>query len=93
MATDIDTTEKNASSAAESTACALDFPLTGHVPGFLSLATIPGAVLVNPLFFGLAGGLLAIISLLLSPPRHRRVGAVAFIGALIAGTAGYFLTR
>ncbi len=93
MATDIDTTEENASPTAESTACALDFPFTGRLPGFLSLATIPGAILVNPLFFGLAGGLLAIISLLLSPPRHRRVGALAFIGALIAGTAGYFLTR
>ncbi len=88
--TDIDTTETNAPPAV---ACALDLPLTGRLPGLLSLATTPGAVLANPLFFGLAGGLLAVISLLLSPPRHRRLGAFALVGALTAGIAGNFLTR
>lgn len=93
MAAEIDTTETNASPAAETTACALDFPLFGRLPGLLSLAAIPGAVLANPAFFGLAGGLLAVISLLLSPPRQRRLGAFALVAAPAAGLAGYLLSR
>ncbi len=93
MAAEIDTTEGNAPPAVEAAACALDFPLTGRVPGFLALATVPGALLANPVFFGLAGGLLAVISLLLSPPRHRRLGAFALLAALTAGIAGHFLSR
>lgn len=93
MAADIDTTGTNAPRAAETSACALDFPLTGRLPAVLALATIPGAVLANPAFFGLAGGLLAVISLLLSPPRHRRLGAFALVAALTAGIAGHLFTR
>jgi hypothetical protein len=36
-------------------------PLTARIPGLLSLAAVPAAMLVNPFFFGLAGGLGAFV--------------------------------
>lgn len=64
-------------------ACPLDSPLTGRIPGVLSLLAIPGAVFLNPLFFGLAGGLLGVISVLLSPPRCRLLGSAGMLGAVV----------
>jgi hypothetical protein len=64
-------------------ACPLDLPRTGRVPGLLSLAAIPAALLANPLFFALAGGLLGIISLLLSSARCRLPGAAGVLGAVM----------
>jgi hypothetical protein len=66
-------------------ACALTTPLLGRVPGLLALAAVPATLLLNPWFFGLAGGLLATISLLLSPPRCRMLGTIGLLGALAAG--------
>jgi hypothetical protein len=77
-----DTIQANARAAA----CPLTSPLTARIPGLLSLAAVPAAVLMNPFFFGLAGGLLAIISLLLSPPRCHCLGVVGLIGA-VAGAS------
>lgn len=44
-------------------ACPLASPLTTYIPGLLSLVAVPAAIAVNPFFFGLAGGLLAGISM------------------------------
>jgi len=78
-----DTTQEH-----EATACPLPAPLASRIPGLLSLAAMPAAILVNPFFFGLAGGLLAVICLLLSPPRRRRLGIAGLIGAAVAGSLG-----
>ena len=64
------------------TACPLDSPLTGRVPGSLALVAIAAALWQGALFFGLAGGLLATISLLLSPPRCRLLGSIGLVGSL-----------
>ena len=64
-------------------ACPLDSPLTGRVPGLLALVAIAAALWQGSLFFGLAGGLLAIISLLLSPPRCRLLGSTGLIGSFV----------
>lgn len=78
---------------ADAAACPLASPLTARIPGLLSLAAVPAAILMNPFFFGLAGGLLAVISLLLSPPRCRLLGVVGFIGAVAGGSLGVFVLR
>jgi hypothetical protein len=74
-------------------ACPLASPLAARIPGLLSLAVVPAAIVVNPFFFGLAGGLLAGISLLLSPPRGRSLGVVGLIGAVVGGSLGVFVLR
>jgi hypothetical protein len=79
------------SDTSTATACPLSSPLTARVPGLMSLAAIPAAVLMNPFFFGLAGGLLAVISLLLSPPRCRSLGTVGLVGAVVGGSLGMFV--
>lgn len=92
MATEVDVDAETTRSGGEP-ACPLERPFTGRVPALISLAALPGAVLVNPVFFGLAGGLLAIISLLLSPPRYRTAGLLALAGSIAAGLTGLFLVR
>ena len=74
-------------------ACPLTAPFAARIPGLLSLAAVPAAMVVNPFFFGLAGGLLAGISLLLSPPRHRRLGVAGLIGAVTGSGLGVFILR
>ena len=74
-------------------ACPLASPLSARIPGLLSLAAVPAAIAVNPFFFGLAGGLLAGISLLLSPPRGRSLGVVGLISAVAGSSLGVFVLR
>jgi len=93
MATEVDAEPVTPESGAEAAACPLDLPFTGRVPAILSLATIPGAVLANPMFFGLAGGLLAVISLLLSPKRCRLIGVIALAGSVVAAFLGLRLVH
>lgn len=66
----------------EAVACPLDSPLSGRIPGLLALAALPAAVLLKPLFFSLAGGLLAVVSLLLAPAGCRCLGALGLLGAV-----------
>jgi hypothetical protein len=68
-------------------ACPLTTPLLGRIPGVLAVATIPVSLFFNPLFFNLAGGLLAMISLLMSPPRGRMPGVAGLIGSVLLGVA------
>jgi hypothetical protein len=77
----------SADSAGTEEACPLDEPLTGRVPGVLALAVLPAAALINPLFIALAGGLLAILSLLLSGPGCRLLGLAGLLGSLTLGLA------
>jgi len=93
MATEVETQTAGPEAAAEVEACPLDLPFTGRIPAVLSLATLPGAVLVNPVFFGLAGGLLAVISLLLSPKRCRLIGVIALSSSMIAMFVGLRLVH
>jgi len=76
--------EGEAASSAEE-ACPLDSPLTGRVPGLLALLLLPAVLIINPLFVLLASGMLAVISLLLSPPRCRLLGMAGLLGALTLG--------
>jgi len=90
MATELEAARSQPDAGNLTEGCPLDLPFTGRVPAVMSLVAIPGAVLVNPVFFGLAGGLLAIISLLLSPPRNRLIGLIAFAGSVSATFAGRY---
>jgi len=65
----------------DAAACSLDSSRTGRVPGLLSLLAIPAAVSLDPLFYGLAGGLLGVISLLRSPARCRLLGLAGVLGS------------
>jgi hypothetical protein len=86
-------TARDTTMADAAAVCPLTSPLTARIPGLLSLAAVPAAIVVNPFFFGLAGGLLASISLLLSPPHCRRLGVVGLIGAVAGGSLGVFVLR
>lgn len=66
-------------------ACPLSLPLYGRVPGALALAAAVAGVFVQPVFFSLAGGLLSLLSLLLSPPRCRLLGLAGLVAALTVG--------
>jgi hypothetical protein len=72
-------------------ACPLSSPLAARIPGLLALAAIPAAILVNPFFFGLAGGLLASISLLLAPVGCRCLGVVGLVGAVAGAMLAAFV--
>jgi hypothetical protein len=79
--------------ATAAAACPLSSPSAARIPGLLALAAAPAAVLVNPFFFGLAGGLLAVISLLLSPARCRCLGLVGLISTAAGGILGTFINH
>lgn len=81
MDIDADTSGKGGG-AGDENACPPASPLAARLPGFLALAAIPAAVLANPLFFGLAGGLLGLISLLLAPPGFRLPGVTGVPGSV-----------
>lgn len=72
--------------AAGAHVCPLCSPWFGRTPGLLALAAVPAAMAIDPLFFGLAGGLLATLSLLVSPPGSRTLGMAGLVGALVAGS-------
>ena len=78
-------TSQNAAVPEEAEACPLMSPHLGRVPGSLAIAALPAAIFVNPMFFGLAGGLLGLLSILLSPPRCRMLGTVGLLGSIAAG--------
>lgn len=80
-------------SLAAAAACPLSAPRAARTPALLALAAAPAAVLVSPFFFGLAGGLLAVISLLLSPARCRCLGYVGLIAAAGGGILGTFINH
>ena len=66
-------------------ACSLTTPLLGRIPGVLAVASVTASLLLHSLFFILAGGLLAVISLLMSPPRSRMLGLAGLAGAVLVG--------
>lgn len=66
-------------------ACPLASPMLSRVFGLLALAALPAALFFKPFFFGLAGALLAVLSLLLAPAGCRLLGA---LGLLAAATVG-----
>lgn len=71
-------------------ACPLASPVYGRVPGTLALAVAVAGVFTQPAFFSLAGGLLALLSLLLSPPRHRLLGIAGLVAAVTVGLRAIF---
>ena len=71
----------------EAASCPLDSPLSGRIPGLLALAALPAALFLKPLFFSLAGGLLAVLSLLLAPSGCRCLGAMGLLGAVTVASA------
>jgi hypothetical protein len=72
---------------ADAGACPLTTPLLGRIPGVLAVASIPVSLFLHSRFFILAGGLLAVISLLMSPPRSRILGLAGLAGAVLVGVA------
>ncbi len=74
----------------EQQACPLDAPVYGRVPGVLALVTAAVGLFTQPAFFGLAAGLLAVLSLLLSPARCRWLGLGALAAACTVGLRAFF---
>lgn len=70
-------------------ACPLDAPAYGRVPGLLALAAAVAGAFVQPVFFGLAAGMLAVLSLLLSPARCRWLGMSALVASCVVGLRGF----
>ncbi len=88
-----DETSRDTAMEDAAVACPLASPFAARIPGLLSLVAVPAAMAVNPFFFGMAGGLLAGISLLLSPPHCRRLGVAGLIGAVAGSSLGVFVLR
>lgn len=63
-------------------ACPLDSQRAARIPGLLALAAMLAALVTHSLFFGLAGGLLGVISILLAPPRCRWLGTAGVLGSV-----------
>lgn len=74
----------------EAESCPLASPRSGRIPGVLALAALPAAVFLKPVFFSLAAGLLAVLSLLLAPAGCRCLGAMGLLGAATVATARLF---
>ena len=66
-------------------ACPVTTPLLGRIPGWLAVATVSLGLCLNPLFCSLAGGLLAVISLLMSASRGRVLGLAGLVGSVALG--------
>lgn len=71
---------------ASTESCPLELPASGRLPGWLAIAALPVAIFIKPLFFSLAGVLLAVVSLLLAPAGCRCLGAMGLLGAATVGT-------
>lgn len=72
----------------EASSCPLATPLSGRVPGILAFLAAFAAAFAQPLFFGLAGALLATISLLISPAGCRCLGMFGLLAAVGGGLLG-----
>jgi len=72
----------------EASSCPLVSPLMGRVPGILAFLAAFAAAFAQPLFFSLAGALLATISLLISPAGCRWFGTLGLLAAVGGGLLG-----
>jgi hypothetical protein len=72
----------------EASSCPLTSPLVSRVPGILAFLAAFTAAFAQPLFFGLAGALLATISLLVSPVGCRCLGILGLLAAVGGGLLG-----
>jgi hypothetical protein len=72
----------------EASSCPLASPLTGRVPGILAFLAAFAAAFAQPLFFAVAGALLATISLLISPAGCRCLGLLGLLAAIGGGLLG-----
>jgi hypothetical protein len=78
--------EEGRTDSAPAESCPLTLPASGRLPGVLAIAALPAAIFIKPLFFSLAGALLAVVSLLLAPAGCRCLGAMGLLGAATVGT-------
>lgn len=65
-------------------------PTDGRLMGMLSIAASPGAILVSPTIFSVAGFFLAMLGLTLAAPKQRVWSIVGIVAALTAGAIGYY---
>jgi hypothetical protein len=86
-------TEAEENATGDESSCELPSPYVRRVPGVLALAAGFAALFVQPLFFALTGVLLAVISLLLSPPGCRLLGTLGLLAAITGGMLGAGLLR
>jgi len=84
----LDAQRERAIRADEASSCPLVSPLIGRVPGVLALLAAFGAVVTHLPFFGVAGALLATISLLISPAGCRSLGLLGLLAAVGGGWLG-----
>jgi hypothetical protein len=76
------------STKSEASSCPLVSPLFGRVPAILAILAAFGTAFTHPLFLGIAGALLATISLLVSPAGGRALGMVGLLAAIGGGLLG-----
>lgn len=86
-----DETTATATVTTDSTTATIDN--SGRTMGMLSIAAAPGALLISPSLFALAGFFLALIGLTVSSPSQRYFSFIGMAGAAVCGVIGvYFNT-
>lgn len=65
-------------------------PTDGRLMGMLSIAASPGAILLSPTIFSVAGFFLAMLGLTLAAPKQRIWSILGIVSALAAGAIGYY---
>jgi hypothetical protein len=65
-------------------------PTDGRIMGMLSIAVSPGAILVSPTIFSVAGFFLAMMGLTLAAPQQRVWSILGIVAAMVCGAIGYY---
>jgi hypothetical protein len=65
-------------------------PTDGRLMGMLSIAASPGAILVSPTIFSVAGFFLAMLGLTLAVPKQRVWSILGIVAAMVCGAIGYY---
>lgn len=65
-------------------------PTDGRLIGLLSIAVCPGAILVSPTIFSVAGFFLAMMGLTLAAPSQRVWSILGIVAAMACGAIGYY---
>ena len=61
----------------------------GRTLGMLAIAASPGAILLSPIFFSIAGFFLSLVGLTIAAPKQKMFSIIGLVLALSAGAVGH----
>jgi hypothetical protein len=66
-----------------------DSSTDGRLLGILSIAASPGALLISPALFSIAGFFLSLLGLTIAAPKQKMLSIIGLVLALGAGAVGF----